>query len=160
MGQLEIKLKGFEGIAKMLAELPDKFEEKAVKTEMKAAAQVVVDRVKANLEAHGNIRSRLLINSIGAVGTINKDGTVTVRVGVLKNFTHKQQEKREIQNKSRADQSGDSYAFYGIILELGNSHERAQPFLLPAMDETKDQYLEELGNGLQNRLTKAIESLK
>ena len=44
--------------------------------------------------------------------------------------------------------AGDTEAFYGHLVEFGTVHSSAEPFLVPALEESKDQVAERVSEAL------------
>lgn len=158
---LTIKTTGFKELAEAFKELAGEIKkpQNLVRSAMRPAAYKIVELAKNNLEAHDNVRSHMLMNSIG-VTTSYKGGKVIVKVGVLQLKGDKEHEKYSVERKNAGAGFVDDYAFYGRYLELGNAHEHAQPFLLPALDEGASSFLTEFQGNFKNNLEAAAAKLK
>lgn len=58
------------------------------------------------------------------------------------------------QNTADIDVGVSKEAWYGILQEIGTSYAPAQPFLRPALDETKDSVVEAVAEHLRKRILK------
>jgi HK97 gp10 family phage protein len=125
-----------------ISNLGDKTEEIIPKV-LKAGADVVFPRVRANLSAvigkdlKGKRRSTgELVSALGVTPTkIDKDGNFNVKIGF---------------SEPRSD--GESNAKLANILEYGKSGQPAKPFLKPAKSAAKQPCIEAMKQKLEQEL--------
>ena len=89
-----------------------------------------IPRIVAELAAKMDAGSRAAAELIAARA---KD-RAPVRTGKLKNAIHVERERAG----EHAVVAGDRDVFYGHIVEHGGAHSAARPFLVPALEESRD----------------------
>lgn len=137
--KFEMKVNGLDGLAAALRALPAEIASKnggPLVTALRASARVV--RNEAKLKA--TIRTGRLRGSI-VVQRDRYPGNVTERLVV-----------RPRAGKSRTDPRG---AYYWHFVEFGTESQRAQPFMRPAFDATKDKALTAFKDKLRIGIEKA-----
>ena len=106
---------------------------------LEAGGEVVLDKVKSNLEgvlsgdSTGELASSLGLSTV----RIGKDGNPNIKVGF---------------SEPRSD--GKSNAMIANIIEYGKHGQPARPFLKPAKSQSKKQCIETMKNKLEEEINK------
>ena len=109
----------FEGIENLQIKLKEKAAE--VEKAMMEGADEAADIVKQSAESKAPRKLGNLVRSIDKNKVLNKDGKISVYVGIQKNEIF----------------SADGY--YARMQEKGTSKMKARPYLRPALDENKSR---------------------
>lgn len=155
MIKFNIDAPGLKELARELKKLPEAVSAKMVRAEMGAASKVTVDAAQRNAPVDSG-RLQLQIGKQTAI----KGDQIFVRVGVL--LTSKKGIERSLKKKGDGKSKGAVLthdAYYDFMVELGTEKQAAQPFLMPAFDSTKEEYVARLTAGLRKRLDRFYRSL-
>lgn len=138
MARNGVKLSGFEGLSANLKSLEKVSQQKAaVRQAMRKAAKPIVDDAIANApEDQGDLKKSIKVGS-----TLNKS---------------QRKQARAIRENGAVQQYIGSTDRKSHLLEFGTVSQNAQPYLRPAWDSGKDQYLKDLGRELEITIQKAI----
>lgn len=127
-----------EELLRKLSKLGSKMDEVS-ETVLEAGGEVVLEKVKSNLEGvlSGN-SSGELVSSLGLSGVrIDKNGNSNIKVGFA---------------EPRKD--GTSNAMVANIIEYGKHNQPAKPFLKPAKTASKKQCIETMAKTLEEEIDK------
>lgn len=142
MAKVTVKMP--DGFIKKMSTLGKKTDEISA-TVLKAGGEVVLDKVKNNLEGiigkNPKVKSRStgeLVSSLGMTGVrVDRKGDSNLKIGFA---------------EPRSD--GDSNAKIANILECGKHGQPAKPFLKPAMTSTKKACITIMENTLDEEIKK------
>lgn len=142
MAKVTVKMP--DGFIKKMSTLGKKTDEISA-TVLKAGGEVVLDKVKNNLEGvigkNTKVKSRStgeLLSSLGMTGVrVDRKGDSDLKIGFA---------------EPRSD--GDSNAKIANILEYGKHGQPAKPFLKPAMTSTKKACITIMENTLDEEIKK------
>lgn len=141
MARNGVKLEGFDGLLDNLKSLEKVSTQKAaVRQAMRKAAKPIIDDAKSNVP----VDSGALRDSIKIGSTLNKS---------------QRKQARSTKEKGAVTQylgSGGKGARHSHLVEFGTVDQPAQPFLRPAWDAGRDQYLTDLGREMEQTIAKAI----
>ncbi|WP_273690256.1 HK97-gp10 family putative phage morphogenesis protein [Ketogulonicigenium vulgare] len=141
MARNGVKLEGFEGLSANLKNLEKaSTRTSAVRSAMRKAAKPVIESAKSNVA----VDSGALRDSIGIGSTLNKS---------------QRRQAKASKEKGAVTQylgSGGKGARHSHLVEFGTVDQPARPFLRPAWDSGKDQYLKDLSTEMQKHITKAL----
>ena len=127
-----------EELLKKLSKLGSRMDEVS-ETVLKAGGEVVLEKVKSNLEGVLSGKSSgELASSLGLSGVrLDKNGNANVKVGF-----------------SEPRKDGTSNAMIANILEYGKHNQPAKPFLKPAKTQSKKQCIETMTKTLEEEIDK------
>jgi len=127
-----------EDLLKKLSTLGTKMDEIS-DTVLHAGGEVVLDKVKSNLESVVSGKSSgELVSSIGLSRVlIDRDGNSNIKIGF---------------SEPRSD--GKSNAMIANIIEYGKHNQPARPFLKPAKTQSKKQCIETMTQKLEEEIKK------
>lgn len=134
------KVHGLEEVLKSMEQFTDEIKEKMVRSEMWKASEAIRDEaIRLAPEDEGRLKE-----FIGRISKKSPDGMqAIVKIGLVE------------LNKSHIKRGLSSDAYYGMFVELGTEHQPAQPFLRPAFDGKKEEYLARLTEGLRLQVERA-----
>lgn len=142
-------LKGFDAIAKVMAELPDKIERNLLRGTLRAGAKPVAEQAKLNIRK----RSGEAADSI-RIGTSSRGGIVkaVIKAGSRRawyiRFIHDGTKPHLIKPRNRK-----SLFIAGLLREvIEHPGAKANPFLLNAMDQRSGEALAAMATYARNRL--------
>jgi HK97 gp10 family phage protein len=127
---------GLQELNKVLEQLPDKLQDRAVKNAMAAGARVIRDEAK-----------RLV--PVGPGPHHLRDDIVVARK-VKKTRTRKGSVVVGIRNEGR---------FYAHLVEFGTSHSAPHPFMRPALDNAQSAAIQKIGPKLGQEVEKQAAKL-
>lgn len=127
-----------EDLLKKLSKLGSRMDEVS-ETVLKAGGEVVLEKVKSNLEGVLSGKSSgELASSLGLSGVrLDKNGNANVKVGF-----------------SEPRKDGTSNAMIANVLEYGKHNQPAKPFLKPAKTQSKKQCIEIMTKTLEEEIDK------
>ena len=127
-----------EELLKKLSKLGSRMDEVS-ETVLKAGGEVVLEKVKSNLEGVLSGKSSgELASSLGLSGVrLDKNGNANVKVGF-----------------SEPRKDGTSNAMIANVLEYGKHNQPAKPFLKPAKTQSKKQCIEIMTKTLEEEIDK------
>lgn len=127
-----------EDLLKKLSRLGSKMDEVSERV-LKAGGEVVLEKVKSNLESVLSGKSSgELASSLGLSGVrLDRNGNANVKVGF-----------------SEPRKDGTSNAMIANILEYGKHNQPARPFLKPAKTQSKKQCIEIMTKTLEEEIDK------
>lgn len=147
----EIKLTGFKELNDLLLQLPDAVGGKVLSKATYEAATVIREDAQARApERTGRLR-QFIGRGRGRSKSDDRYEAV-VLVGLLSLSGKEKQNYREGKTRVLFD------AFYGKFIEFGTRFMGAQPFLRPAFDSKKEDFIRELGNELGKRIDEKWDS--
>ena len=128
-----------EDLLKKLSTLGSKMDEIS-DVVLEAGGEVVLDKVKSNLEGSlSGESSGELVSSLGLSGVrIDRNGNSTIKIGF-----------------SEPRKDGSSNAMVANIIEYGKHGQPAKPFLKPAKSSSKKQCIEVMTKKLEEEINKA-----
>lgn len=155
MIKFNIEAPGLKELAKRLKDLPDELNGKFVRATMGEAVKPTVRRAQENAPVDSG-RLQLQIGKQSAI----KGDQVFVRVGVL--LTTKKGIERSLKKKEGGKSKGTVLthdAYYDFMVELGTEKMAARPFLMPAFDATKEEFVATFVSKTNTKLDKFYRSL-
>jgi HK97 gp10 family phage protein len=128
-----------EDLLKKLSTLGSKMDEIS-EVVLEAGGEVVLDKVKSNLEGSlSGESSGELVSSLGLSGVrIDRNGNSNIKIGF-----------------SEPRKDGSSNAMVANIIEYGKHGQPAKPFLKPAKSSSKKQCIEVMTKKLEEEINKA-----
>lgn len=128
-----------EDLLKKLSTLGSKMDEIS-EVVLEAGGEVVLDKVKSNLEGSlSGESSGELVSSLGRSGVrIDRNGNSNIKIGF-----------------SEPRKDGSSNAMVANIIEYGKHGQPAKPFLKPAKSSSKKQCIEVMTKKLEEEINKA-----
>ena len=128
-----------EDLLKKLSTLGSKMDEIS-EVVLEAGGEVVLDKVKSNLEGSlSGESSGELVSSLGLSGVrIDRNGNSNIKIGF-----------------SEPRKDGGSNAMVANIIEYGKHGQPAKPFLKPAKSSSKKQCIEVMTKKLEEEINKA-----
>ena len=128
-----------EDLLKKLSNLGSKMDEIS-EVVLEAGGEVVLDKVKSNLEGSlSGESSGELVSSLGLSGVrIDRNGNSNIKIGF-----------------SEPRKDGSSNAMVANIIEYGKHGQPAKPFLKPAKSSSKKQCIEVMTKKLEEEINKA-----
>jgi len=128
-----------EDLLKKLSTLGSKMDEIS-EVVLEAGGEVVLDKVKSNLEGSlSGESSGELVSSLGLTGVrIDRNGNSNIKIGF-----------------SEPRKDGSSNAMVANIIEYGKHGQPAKPFLKPAKSSSKKQCIEVMTKKLEEEINKA-----
>jgi len=164
MADIELKLTGFDALAKQLKELPEKVARKVLDRSLKEAAKPMlatarnlapVYRGQATTQVNpGLVKRSIKLTSMKVRGGSRLNRGVRIRVAVLKG----KKRRGAKATLSALNRGGASFGvgyfdpYYWYFLERGTARMQARPFLLPAFNAHKNQFLNDLKRTLGRRI--------
>ncbi len=141
--KFSIAAPGLKELQKELKKLPDEISVKFVKQAMTKAVKPIVTRATAAAPVDtGRLQMLVGVSARIVKGIKGRQDRVDVRVGPLVSS------KRQIANKLKKKAEGKiqgtvltSGAWYGHFVEYGTTSQPAQPFLRPAFDAGKEEFI-------------------
>jgi len=128
-----------EDLLKKLSTLGSKMDEIS-EVVLEAGGEVVLDKVKSNLEGSlSGESSGELVSSLGLTGVrIDRNGNSNIKIGF-----------------SEPRKDGGSNAMVANVIEYGKHGQPAKPFLKPAKSSSKKQCIEVMTKKLEEEINKA-----
>ncbi len=128
-----------EDLLKKLSTLGSKMDEIS-EVVLEAGGEVVLDKVKSNLEGSlSGESSGELVSSLGLSGVrIDRNGNSNIKIGF-----------------SEPRKDGGSNAMVANVIEYGKHGQPAKPFLKPAKSSSKKQCIEVMTKKLEEEINKA-----
>lgn len=128
-----------EDLLKKLSTLGSKMDEIS-EVVLEAGGEVVLDKVKSNLEGSlSGESSGELVSSLGLSGVrIDRNGNSNIKIGF-----------------SEPRKDGSSNAMVANVIEYGKHGQPAKPFLKPAKSSSKKQCIEVMTKKLEEEINKA-----
>lgn len=128
-----------EDLLKKLSTLGSKMDEIS-EVVLEAGGEIVLDKVKSNLEGSLNGESSgELVSSLGLSGVrIDRNGNSNIKIGF-----------------SEPRKDGGSNAMVANVIEYGKHGQPAKPFLKPAKSSSKKQCIEVMTKKLEEEINKA-----
>lgn len=155
MIQIENKLHGFEELTRLLRKLPDETKLKALRPETKAMGELLKG-IAIQLSPY---RTGALRRSIRRLE--RKTAQAWESVHGLRVVTRRKLTKRlgfvEGNAKGKAGATEDPY--YWFFQEFGTVHMKARPFLRPALEGNREEYVESFRRGFGRRLERLVKQL-
>ena len=161
---LQIKLKGFDELARQLRALPEKIAQKELTAALREAAKPTLDEARklAPVAAQrtrwvnpGLLRRSIIIKNfkVRGLGPFSRGVSVGVRKLSLKK-RRGQKIARRLTKLAKGTSLGASYndPYYWYFIERGTAHMAARPFLRPAFNKHQSQFLESLREKLKARI--------
>lgn len=155
---IEIKLRGFDELAKQLRELPEKLAQKALDASLKEAAKPMLAAAKANAPVlaqntvrrrAGTLRRSIRLKSFRVRGSLNRGITIGVR-----KLTNRQVRGNKLAAAASRRRLGVRISsnwndpFYWYFVEHGTKKMAARHFLQRALKEHQDEFLTRFRTGL------------
>jgi HK97 gp10 family phage protein len=164
----EFELQGLEQALRRLRQFPDKLQKKGLSAAVRKGANLVAKAARQNAkridnpQTAENIARNISSQSSARLG--RKNGGIAIRVGV-KGGARQYGNTKENVRKGRVGQSyatlgdksnpgGDTW--YWRFVELGTSRTRAQPFLLPALENNQVAATAAVANELERQIDKLV----
>lgn len=140
-------------LRKSLDSLPAHLQKAAEKAVLRAGGNIILKAAKVKVP----VRSGILKKSLGVSVTSSKAG-ISARVGPRAGVKYRYQTNKTGRRGRRKGKNIDAQevAFY---IETGTPNMAAQPFIRPAVDDSKRQVLDAMAAGLDKHLTKVCARL-
>lgn len=163
----EVKLKGFDELARQLRALPEKVSQKLLIAALKEAAKPTLEEARrlAPVAAQrsrwvnpGLLRKSIVIKNFKVRGLGPFSRGVTVGVRKLSKARRRRAKQARALVRARTGTSlGATFndPYYWYFVERGTAHAAAKPFLRPAFNRHREQFLRDL----EEILTDGIERL-
>ena len=132
-----VDLEGVEDLERSLARLTEDVGGVHLRAAVLSGAEIVAD-----------VASQLAPRS--------EDGSHGHKPGFLADNIKAEQQFTRRQDKAEAHVGMDKEAWYGQLQETGTVHQPAQPFLRPALDETKDDVVDQVADELRARILRTV----
>lgn len=129
---MSIEIKGLEDILKKLNDLPDKLENKIIRSSLRKGANVIRDEARL----FAPVGSGDLKKSIVVSGKRGKKGSIAFKI-------------RPVAKKNGVTK------FYGLSNEFGTSKMAAHPFMRPAFDKVGQEVLEKTIDAIKSKVEEA-----
>lgn len=152
-----MKLQGVDFVQNMLAQLAPIPAKRVARNALNAAARIIRDQTKANLNAHGTVDTGLLRDTlvIYQKGANASKVVVTLRAsGKLYTVQRKDKRTGKIAKPTRARPSK-----YFHLVEYGTEHSRAEPSLRPAIEQKKGEAIQAIIDGAAKSLIREANRL-
>lgn len=148
--KVTIAAPGLSQVQDALRRLPDKLSNKIVRAAMLKAVQPVLTAVKLHAPKDSGLLQKMQVKS----GSI-RGGNILIRVGAR--YLSKTQISRNIakRRKSKRSKAAIENAYYDRFLEYGTVNMPAQPYLRPAFDSKKEEFVAILVVEINYRLEEA-----
>ena len=142
-----MKIHGANAIAKALDKLPDELKKGGERRVLAAGAKPIVKAARGKVRKDsGNLKK-----SLGSKVKMIK-GVRTARVGARTGFG------KMVERDGRMVYSKPTN--YAHLVEYGTSRTAAKPFIRPAVDNTKNEVVQAMSEGLSKHLTSAVKRVK
>ena len=145
MNEFEVKLRGFEGVARRMREMPTKLQRKGLRKAARAAMAPVRDAARASARQFDDpssprqIWKNIVVQEATRMG--RKEGGVVMRVGVRGGAR---------KSENTGTPGGDTW--YWRLLEFGTQKMRARPFLRPALENNAQKVADDLAAVLKDEI--------
>lgn len=172
-GGIDIKLSGFDVLAKQLREMPEKLAKKEVVAALREAGRPVLKAAKAAApvaaRATNRVNPGLLKRSIKLWARRGTRGdhplNRAIRIGVKRPNKKQQRGVEATQRAVRRSTGVDLHKYffdpyYWYFLERGTSKMAARPFLAPAFNAHKNSFTSDFKKTMGARIEKYWRSLK
>lgn len=152
----------FKDIAGLLRQLPDKFIKQDVRVVQKEQWEEVAKEARRLVPVDtGRLKEMIVVKA----GYSKKAGAVFATVA-LRRIGRRERGKVREKKLQRSlgyavKTDGIEYdSYYGVFVEFGDQHQKAQPFMRPAFDTKHREILANYTVALEARLTRRLEKLK
>ena len=150
----EIITTGFKELIDELANIDEKRVKPALRKSLRAGAKVVLEAAKdAVPEDTGALRASLNVRAAKKKKRSEVAYIVGAERGSLSGFrTRAATAEAKAAAKAGRKAATKGTQFYAAFVELGTVHQAAQPYLRPALDENKQEVLDEIGSSIKASL--------
>lgn len=158
-----MKIEGINTVLRAIDRLPEELRKGAEKKVLQSAGAVIRKAAKSNAPVRSKVEAAqgwqpgLLKKSIG-LNVKKVRGTYTARIGPRTGF------RRVVGIRESGENAGNPYfqdpTKYSHLVEYGTSRAPARPFISPAVERTKSAVVNEMANGLDKYLTRAVARLR
>ncbi len=138
---MHMKLEGFNGLDRLLKDLPNKVEKRILQTSVNAALRVGVREIKKNTP-----------RGLKPSQASRKYKSLHKNIRVIRLKRHKA--------NARAARITTGDAYWGYIYEKGSRYQEAKPFFEPAFKRSRDRMIKELGDRIGAGIKKEAKKRK
>jgi len=135
---MSTEIKGLEELISKLNGLPDKLETKVVRAAIRKGAILMRDKARDKVP----VDTGTLKKSIKIRNNRSEKGIISFKIGPT------------------SDKKKGTDVFYGRFVEFGTSKMAAKPFMRPALDESENEVLDVVINGIQSKFNEVIKWFK